>query len=117
MATFDEIREGFDNLVLDAVEYANSLPDGSEEKSKTIMLSLLRNMVKKQQIIREKQMKQQHKEFIQKTVVDTATTGVKLVVFGVVGKWAGNLETIGTISSNLGRNVFKEGWNLLNFRK
>ena len=142
MATFDEIREGFDNLVLDAVEYANSLPDGSEEKSKAHnevrkLYSMRMEQGKaddayedatKKRIeeiekrkedakFREKQLKQQHKEFIQKTVVDTATTGVKLAVFGVVGKWAGNLETIGTLSSNLGRNVFKEGWNLLNFRK
>ena len=142
MATFDEIREGFDNLVLDAVEYANSLPDGSDEKVKAHnevrkLYSLRMEQGKaddayedatKKRIeeiekrkedakFREKQMKQQHKEFVQKAVIDTATTGVKLAIFGVVGRWAGNLETIGTMSTSLGKSFFREGMNLLGLKK
>lgn len=142
MATFDEIREGFDNLVLDAVEYANSLPDGSDEKVKAHnevrkLYSLRMEQGKaddeyedatKKRIeeiekrkedakFREKQMKQQHKEFIQKAVIDTATTGVKLAIFGVIGRWAGNLETIGTMSTSLGKSFFREGMNLLGLKK
>lgn len=142
MATFDEIREGFDNLVLDAVEYANSLPDGSDEKVKAHnevqkLYSLRMEQGKaddayedatKKRIeeiekrkedakFREKQMKQQHKEFVQKAVIETATTGVKLVIFGAVGRWAGNLETIGTMSTSLGKSFFREGMNLLGLKK
>ena len=66
---------------------------------------------------RERQLKQQHKEFVQKAVIDTATTGVKLVIFGAVGRWAGNLETIGTMSTSLGKSFFREGMNLLGLKK
>ena len=142
MATFDEIREGFDNLVLDAVEYANSLPDGSDEKVKAHnevrkLYSLrmeqgkaddayedatkkrIEEIEKRKEDVkfREKQLKQQHKEFVQKAVVDTATTGVKLAIFGAVGRWAGNLETIGTMSTSLGKSFFREGMNLLGLKK
>jgi len=142
MARDEEIRDGLDTLVLDTLDYANRCPNGTDEKKRAIEDVTKVYNVRKEQAkadceydetyqrrveeferrkadneFREKQLEQQHKEFLQKIAADGVTTVAKLAVFGLVGKWAGNLETLGSISSKLGNSFFREGMSLLGLRK
>jgi hypothetical protein len=118
------------------------LPDGTKEKSAALeevrkLYSIRREQAKdddayedtkqkwleeieKRKVdreLREAQMDQQHREFITKTAVDVATTGAKLAVYVVVGRWVGSLETTGTLATTLGKSFVREGLNLVGLKK
>lgn len=138
----DEIREGYDELTLSAIEYAINCEDGSEEKSKACdeASKLFRARQEQTKIdndaweqdqrrieeiekrkadmkFKEKELKVKHKEFVQKMAMDAALTSAKLVTFGIVGRWAGNLETIGSMSTNLAKSIFREGMGMLGLKR
>lgn len=142
MATYEEIREVFDDLCYSQEQYANSLPDGTKEKSAALeevrkLYSIRREQAKDDDAyedtkqkwleeiekrkadreLREAQMDQQHREFVTKTAVDVATTGAKLAVYVVVGRWVGSLETTGTLATTLGKSFVREGLNLVGLKK
>ena len=142
MATYEEIREVFDDICYGQMKYANSLPDGTKEKSAALeevrrLYSIRREQArdddayedtkqkwleeiekrKADRELREAQMDQQHKEFVTKTAVDVATTSAKLAVYVVVGRWVGSLETNGTLGTTLGKSFVREGLNLVGLKK
>ena len=131
----DEIREECCKLVLSTINHANSLPKDSDEFKKAVdefqkvygvyldqgkadcqydeayqkRVEEFRKR-KSDDEFREKQLAQQHKEFLQKLVADCVTNGIKIAFLAVVGKWSSVLEGVSVISSGTAKNFIRETW-------
>lgn len=138
----ERIRELYDESVVAALEHLETLPKDSKEYSQAVenaakMYRLRMEQAKadceydeayqrrieeieKRQAdnkLREKQMKQQHKEFLMKLGADVVTNAVKVGTFVIVGKWSAVLESGGVIASGTAKNLIRGVQKFVDFNK
>lgn len=139
----EEIREECSKLVLDTLKYANELPKDSEEFKKTVedcrklyggiyleqakadceydeaYQKRVEEFKKRQDdnAYRDRQLKQQHKEFVQKLATDCVTNGARIGLLLVFQRWTAIVESGGTITTFLAKNNIREALKILDFRR
>lgn len=139
----EEIREEIGKLVLDTLKHANDLPKDSDEFKKTvedcrklyggIYLEQAKadceydeayqrrveefKRRKEDNEHRDRQLAQQHKEFIQKLTADCVTNGVRFVILAIIGRWTAITESGGVITTIQAKNLIREGLKILDFKK
>ena len=142
MGKDEEIREAMDVSTLNSLKHLETLNKDSNEYKTAVdnTMKLYRARMetadkdcaydeayqkriaeKEKQIAEEKYRQQQFEEnrrqFNQKLLVEVGTTGAKLAMFAVVGRWSAVIESGGMIASGTAKNLVRSVQKFIEFHK